>query len=793
MSGNNPTLPIISISQNTTQTGNSASVSRASLVPDDHRSSPTPQLLPPRRSATHTGYWQPSDEDEILRRSAHKDPRWTPWNEHDFVQGRVLIIDHVSNGSLTTADGTRQLITQVREYDNLKDLQDYYVNQERVKNSALRIVHVQNAKWATPLLVAKYNMDHPKKMVGMQSFEQWAKYEKARVRNGKPAPTGRTWRRQTDPWRNISRTAFGIDYLKTYQTKIPGRRREHNDTCAGANMMHLNAYEDDINPHGYDVAVQRISVYVQTSLGPASLETPPGVLVENPYLKHDSHRDGDGAVEGAHDPLASFDNGNTIIVFQTSASQLLNDCLVKPRNDMENRWRRLSIHLRKEDTANDTIFAARCTNLIITDIFHELREIWDFFLARTSDHIAMLEAKIYDNPADESRAPELWRNQAAWLKVEKIMWYQNDVVREMKELLKELSEECDQELEQNIDWLAGTTAEYERLTHNITEDLVQPTSSLSELMYRSVAIRDSRQSLQIGLSMWRLSWITFIFLPLTFSVSFFGMNVDIFQGFPSIGWYFLTAVVLMILGKLRSSKNMTYRNLLTIGPPVLVLWFTVKHSLQRARQTPYERGLYERLFEELEDQYPNLWSSRGAASNVTPETLTGRWKWVLLKRWFAPERTIDNIQYSTLTAGEDMEPVGHVNKLKRFLLRRWLSQISTARRQDQVNVMEMGLHLPQRINPAPSTADPFASVNGVYPGSSGDAAIDSKVPARLRPTSARAKTTSGHSNETPESRWSNSLMIEERNFSDSEDAGEEGSSNGRSPQLVGITERPTSY
>lgn len=55
-------------------------------------------------------------------------------------------------------------------------------------------------------------------------------------------------------------------------------------------------------------------------------------------------------------------------------------------------------------------------------------------------------------------------------------------------------------------------------------------------MYKSVEIRDSRYSLQLGRSMWRLSWITFIFLPGTFLVGFFGMNVDTFKDDPSIKW-----------------------------------------------------------------------------------------------------------------------------------------------------------------------------------------------------------------------------------------------------------------
>lgn len=63
-------------------------------------------------------------------------------------------------------------------------------------------------------------------------------------------------------------------------------------------------------------------------------------------------------------------------------------------------------------------------------------------------------------------------------------------------------------------------------------------------MYKSVEIRDSRHGLQLNTSMWRLSWITFIFLPLTFTVGFFGMNVSTFSGDPSIKWYFIVAVTM---------------------------------------------------------------------------------------------------------------------------------------------------------------------------------------------------------------------------------------------------------
>ena len=254
--------------------------------------------------------------------------------------------------------------------------------------------------------------------------------------------------------------------------------------------------------------------------------------------------------------LDFLDNSNTIVVFETSASMLMQDCLIQPRKDFENRWRRLSFYLRKDDVLNDSRLAAQCTNMILNDVFHGLAVIWQEFLSVATDHVNILEDKIYENPADESRAPELWTNQAAWLKVDKVMWIHQDLVKEMQGHMRELAEaDEDDEPPPQIDWLSSIPAEYEKLAHSVSEDLVQPTANLSDLMYKSVGIRDSRQSLQLGLSMWRLSWITFIFLPLTFLVSFFGMNVNIFSsdeggGLPNVGWYFLAAGILMIVGEL---------------------------------------------------------------------------------------------------------------------------------------------------------------------------------------------------------------------------------------------------
>ena len=41
-----------------------------------------------------------------------------------------------------------------------------------------------------------------------------------------------------------------------------------------AQMMHLNAYEDGRDPDGFDISVQRMSVYVQRNLGPPGRVSP---------------------------------------------------------------------------------------------------------------------------------------------------------------------------------------------------------------------------------------------------------------------------------------------------------------------------------------------------------------------------------------------------------------------------------------------------------------------------------------------------------------------------------------
>ncbi len=65
---------------------------------------------------------------------------------------------------------------------------------------------------------------------------------------------------------------------------------------------------------------------------------------------------------------------------------------------------------------------------------------------------------------------------------------------------------------------------YDRLIEEWDKNVVQRTAALSQMIFDLNAFQDSRNSFLLGDSMAGLSWITFVFLPLTFTVGVFGMS-----------------------------------------------------------------------------------------------------------------------------------------------------------------------------------------------------------------------------------------------------------------------------
>ncbi|KAL2153512.1 hypothetical protein VTH82DRAFT_4667 [Thermothelomyces myriococcoides] len=74
--------------------------------------------------------------------------------------------------------------------------------------------------------------------------------------------------------------------------------------------------------------------------------------------------------------------------------------------------------------------------------------------------------------------------------------------------------------------------ELEREYTNGLKTLVDTSRDLIQLEFNLSSIAEAQKSRTTNLSMKRLSWITFIFLPLMFIASLFGMNVDVLANDP---------------------------------------------------------------------------------------------------------------------------------------------------------------------------------------------------------------------------------------------------------------------
>lgn len=172
--------------------------------------------------------------------------------------------------------------------------------------------------------------------------------------------------------------------------------------------------------------------------------------------------------------------------------------------------------LPRHDIGTDEELGLYCIDLAVGYVVSALTSSWEKFITKCDEHISILEDRIYENPADETKAPDLWQNSSLWLKLEKLLTLQSSSISLLRNSLKELSGDPDRE------FLKDAESQISRIRTLIEEELSKPTVALTDLVYKAVDIRDSRHSMQMNGSMWRLSLVTFFFLPITAISSIFG-------------------------------------------------------------------------------------------------------------------------------------------------------------------------------------------------------------------------------------------------------------------------------
>ena len=109
--------------------------------------------------------------------------------------------------------------------------------------------------------------------------------------------------------------------------------------------------------------------------------------------------------------------------------------------------------------------------------------------------------------------------------------------------------------------------------------------------------------------------------------------------------------------------------------------YILKHYLEQSRQTPYSRGVYESMFAQLNLQFPKLWSRSGPRDYVLPQGTLARWKWWLIRRWSAPERTV---RAGSTDQEDQFDGLGSWSRIQRYWIRRWTAEIQQTDRIDLI-------------------------------------------------------------------------------------------------------------
>ena len=136
--------------------------------------------------------------------------------------------------------------------------------QDRDDEAVLRLIHVQNAPWATQFLLRKFNIHHRDDLVGTD-FGKYVKNKRPERRGSKPFMSGRSWKTTRDPWRGIVRTSFGLDYPKPL--KVSSRSAVGARSGAKGKLMELNSYDENDNPiYGYDGKISSVPMSIQASI-----------------------------------------------------------------------------------------------------------------------------------------------------------------------------------------------------------------------------------------------------------------------------------------------------------------------------------------------------------------------------------------------------------------------------------------------------------------------------------------------------------------------------------------------
>ena len=250
--------------------------------------------------------------------------------------------------------------------------------------------------------------------------------------------------RQTDFWRptddrtsEIVRTAFGLEYL------VPQPLVSYSTPEYEGNSTESSVESSKVVQTVPDYGLQRLSVYIQ-------LNKAKDHSVQLSKLSRDR---------------LLFTLDNSVIVCDSMYKGVPTGELISGRA----AWQHLCDDLEVMD--------APILSAVIQLIFDTIAEKWSAYVLSMYNHIAALEEIIYDQPADDRRAPALWSISKQLLQAERLMKFHTLLLENVQRDLTDLTGNS-----KHPDWLGQNLIEFNRLSSEVEEMLKKPVANMVDLV-----------------------------------------------------------------------------------------------------------------------------------------------------------------------------------------------------------------------------------------------------------------------------------------------------------------------
>ncbi|KAL8700032.1 MAG: hypothetical protein Q9224_001154 [Gallowayella concinna] len=349
--------------------------------------------------------------------------------------------------------------------------------------TSLRVIYVQDDINASKHLISDFHIDSPAFSRNRTKFCDWVFGE-----DMEHLSVWQTafWRPSYDRGRNVIRAAFGLEYLVP-QLHSVSIVESHTRFSKEPKLKAWVESPEDV----HDNSLQRLSVYIQLakvqSASPSTTGPPTGIdqLVRGNTADH--------GIVGAQKAKLACES--TVIVLDSHHKAIATAPLIAG----EEPWQQLLDFL---DGPPQDQSPYRLALAVVELTFESVAARWSHYILSMHNYIASVEERVYENPADDTRTNALWSVSKQLLQAERLLKFHILLLENIQNDFKGLEQEDDIP----TDWLQPNLSEFRRLSSEVEETLKKPTAHMVDLMYKSISIRDARQSLQLNTSMWRLSY-----------------------------------------------------------------------------------------------------------------------------------------------------------------------------------------------------------------------------------------------------------------------------------------------